>query len=130
MNRCCVVVKTILCKYLNYYKLKQTDYNGTNAYSEIVAVNFIKSLKNAVIFPKPAENSFHLKFEYPFAQGEVTVEIHDALGSFQKATVNEVVFGVNELIFSTESLPQGVYNVSISAPSQRINSVLIIAKPK
>jgi hypothetical protein len=51
---------------VNYYRLSQTDYNGTTAYSEIISVNFVTNAETPVsmfsIYPSPFNGGFKISF--------------------------------------------------------------------
>ena len=46
---------------INYYRLKQTDYNGDFSYSKIIAMNN-QTAKEVKTFPNPANHSITVKF--------------------------------------------------------------------
>ena len=45
---------------ISYYRLRQTDFDGTFTYSDAVPVNYKKAAGNYSIFPNPASNSAFL----------------------------------------------------------------------
>jgi hypothetical protein len=46
---------------INYYRLKQTDYNGDYTYSKIIAINIHSSIDNKVIaFPSPVNDILNI----------------------------------------------------------------------
>jgi hypothetical protein len=47
-------------KGLNYYRLKQTDFNGKTSYSPIVSVD-VQSIFSASIYPNPVTSELHIK---------------------------------------------------------------------
>lgn len=44
-----------------YYRLKQTDFDGTTSYSKIVVVNGFSNLQNLVAYPNPSTGSYTLQ---------------------------------------------------------------------
>jgi len=62
----------------NYYRLKQTDFDGKFSYSDLKA-STCKKGKNFSVYPNPFKNNFKIQFseETGFP---LTVEIHDYLG--------------------------------------------------
>lgn len=50
---------------INYYRLKQTDYDGTYDYSPIVAVNIDEVLPELTVFPNPASKYIHIRIDNP-----------------------------------------------------------------
>ncbi|MBK9636474.1 MAG: T9SS type A sorting domain-containing protein [Bacteroidetes bacterium] len=66
---------------IQYYRLKQVDYNGTYSYSKIIAVDFkSKSALTLSIFPNPAIETIVIKLEPFFSQENYTLRILDACG--------------------------------------------------
>jgi hypothetical protein len=59
---------------LSYYRLRQTDFNGTNSYSDVVAVERAQGALSA--YPNPTEGLLHISGLENGAQ----VEVLDALG--------------------------------------------------
>jgi hypothetical protein len=114
---------------INYYRLKQTDYDGRSSYSHVVSVNCSNQLKDVVIFPNPADKTFHLKLDYPVENGQISIEVRDATGKLQKKYTRSVAAGQNEFVFPITDLPQGLYNVSISGASQHLTTKLLITRP-
>ena len=61
---------------LTYYRLKQTDFDGTFAYSEIVAVSSAKSLQTLVVYPNPGQGIYTLQG----AEDLLAASVADATG--------------------------------------------------
>ena len=46
---------------INYYRLKQTDYNGDYTYSKTIAINILNSIEDKIItFPNPVKNILNI----------------------------------------------------------------------
>ncbi len=63
---------------ISYYRLKQTDFDGTSSFSEVKSVN-IKNENGFVAFPNPMQDVVHLINEN-LPQGPISIEIYDLLG--------------------------------------------------
>ena len=108
---------------LNYYRLKQVDFDGKFEYSETVQITIIpkhretQSNHQAInIFPNPASN--FITFE-----NLGTIEaIH--IFSIQGQLVKEIVNPVSSIQYPVSDLPSGTYFVKIEEQVQKI----IIAK--
>jgi len=89
---------------INYYRIKQVDYDGAFQYSPVVSV-VIDSGSKISLYPNPAETFFTI--EGPWAAYNVQVsDVHGTtLQSFQFAGENMQV--------DISRLPKGVYSVSI-----------------
>ena len=42
---------------INYYRLKQTDYNGTYTYSEVISVEYQPQFLDVNLYPNPSDGS-------------------------------------------------------------------------
>lgn len=56
--------KTPLRGY-NYYRIKQTDFDGKSSYTHTVAINFDYSEQSIMVFPNPASNEITVKHGFP-----------------------------------------------------------------
>ena len=64
---------------INYYRLKQVDYDGTKTYSAIRSV-IITSDQHFTAYPNPMNAVLHITGEGISNSGNVAIEIYDALG--------------------------------------------------
>jgi hypothetical protein len=49
---------------INYYRIKQTDYDGRTDYSKVVVLNISKVKKSITIYPTPVRDDFiNIRFE-------------------------------------------------------------------
>ena len=87
---------------INYYRLKQVDYDGTSAYSEIVSVYFYQNSK-IIAYPNPATDFLNISLKE-----EMTgiFEIYNLQGQLihVRRIEDEVSFDLN-----VSSLDRGVY---------------------
>ncbi len=93
---------------INYYRLKQTDFDGNFTYSNIVSVNF-NSNSNIVesIFPNPAQNEITIALN---KNQTCTVSIYNMLGE----RVFQQQFNENNIHINIQDIASGVYSISIS----------------
>ena len=76
---------------VSYYRLLQTDFDGTQSHSEIRAVN-IKLNQNYTIYPNPLQEVLHIVGNGS-SKGRTTIEIIDALG--RKVYYKQLEMGEN-----------------------------------
>lgn len=94
---------------LNYYRLRQNDYNGNFEYSEIVKVE-VASVTYSV-YPNPVKEKYYLKLDEADKSGTQIIQLHNALG--------EIVFskriGENEKSVELDraGFPAGNYFLSV-----------------
>lgn len=88
----------------NFYRLKQTDYNGTYTYSEVRMVSIDKTTAVA-IYPNPATDRISLSG----LEGNEQILIYDASGRVRLQLKAESAI----LPVSLNNLEQGMYHITI-----------------
>jgi hypothetical protein len=114
---------------VSYYRLKQTDFNGMCAYSDVVAVDVEKSTAFSInVFPNPGNGAvINLEIDSDSEQ-EVVVTITDVLG---KQCYNEKIStagnGKNTFtITPVNQLIPGIYFVSVNAGGKELTQRMMI----
>ena len=97
---------------LNYYRLKQVDFNNEFSYSSVVNVNF-RTLSRSSIFPNPTGNAL------------IVQHANDQAGSLELVTINGEVMKTFLLdMLSTEldlsDIPKGIYVLRIKNQTGQI----------
>ncbi len=111
----------------SYYRLKQTDKNGTFKYFNMVPVNF-NGQKNIVLFPNPIEKTSTLNVKISgYENEEVVVVLRDMQG---KEFLSRVLLieSANQLFLVDEAklLNPGTYIVTASSNDKIYNYKLIV----
>ena len=98
-------------KELEYYRLKQVDFDGKFEYSKIIAVRNKTSL-NVTIYPNPSKNNLFIGLSEN-TQGTYTIVYTNVLGSMSKEQIQTIeginTYQVNEFV----KLTAGIYFVQI-----------------
>lgn len=95
---------------INYYRLKQTDFDKKFSYSEIKVVEF-KSGKevNLQVIPNPvSKNEFNIIYHSAY-QGDTQFRILDMTGKILKEEKRNVEAGKNNLNMGISNLNAGIY---------------------
>ena len=104
---------------MNYYRLKQTDYNGNFKYANITQVNFDK--KSFVsVFPNPTSNNLFINVSNDYEGA--SVKFTDELG---REVISQNISASNINTINTESLSPGIYYVMIDNGSGEVNKTKI-----
>ncbi|MBK8349583.1 MAG: T9SS type A sorting domain-containing protein [Saprospiraceae bacterium] len=94
---------------INYYRIKQTDFDGRFSYSEIRSVRF-KGLNNVNVTPRTTEGQINITTDLE----AYTIDIHNAAGQVVKTFP---AMGLDQTI-SIESLVAGVYYIRINSGTE------------
>jgi hypothetical protein len=110
-----------------FYRLVQVDYDGTRSVSEIIAVNCAIDADGEpemAVYPNPFANDLTLHFEN-FGDRTALVEVYDMLG--RMLVSRKVVCSQNdyEFVLPLGGLPDGAYNVRVSAEDVVINRQVV-----
>ncbi|XOV93313.1 MAG: T9SS type A sorting domain-containing protein [Bacteroidota bacterium] len=94
---------------INYYRLKQVDYDGELEYSPIVVINTIsKNEPELTIFPVPVDKYLQIKTNVPL--GNVSVSFYNLAGRQVKVNVRDFKN------IDVSDLPAGLYFIRIDTP--------------
>jgi len=97
----------------NYYRLKQTDFDGNHTYSDLVAVEVPVNFTDVGVFPNPVKGNGYLMFNSNTAEATKIV-VFDVAGKRIFSKNYNSVKGNNKLIIPTDNLTQGMYLLSVS----------------
>ena len=111
---------------ISYYRLKQTDFNGTFSYSKIVSVNYTLSDDGMSIFPNPTIGEININIK-ELEGKEVLVVIRDITGKecFSKVILSQE----NQQLIAVDSehqLAPGTYIVTASSSNKKKKKKIIV----
>jgi hypothetical protein len=105
---------------LLYYRLRQTDVDGTSTYSPIRAVSLatsqIGSPAQMLAYPNPAHQAVHVQLLGPAATA--SLELFDAMGRLLRTQVAPLAG--EKTILTLTGLPTGLYVLRCGKLSQRL----------
>lgn len=105
---------------LIYYRISQTDFDGTTTYSNIAVVNNYK-LEIITLFPNPNNGSGSFAILSPISE-RMNLEIIDVLGRVVYSNIISVSSGKNIVPFNLDSQTKGVYFLRVSSPSTGLST--------
>ncbi len=105
-------------KGINYYRLKQIDFDGAFEYSEVISVNMLKENPIINIIPNPAKETFELLL--PTHEEAGIVHILDDFGRLVLQSTTQQPF------YNVDDLASGFYVVIIELKGKRHYEKLII----
>ncbi len=104
---------------INYYRLKQLDFDGSYEFSEIVSVAVEENSRMLKVYPNPSENGF-FNLYLPESEAEISpIQLLDVTGrlvhkQFAKGDLTNV---------NVETLPKGLYLLRV-----KMNGAYLIEK--
>ena len=112
------------------YRLKQTDYDGSFAYSDEVEIN----IEQPSVFylgqnyPNPFNPSTNIKYSIP-VDGIVTLKVYDLLGKEVSTLVNDYKqAGTFDVVFDGSNLASGVYYYQLKTGELSATKKLMLTK--
>ena len=113
---------------INYYRLKQTDFNGNYKYASVIKVFYNQqTISNPSIYPNPTAASTTIDF-YTENPTTTTIEVTNYMGAVVLTQIIETVKGINSVELSLKEIPVGVYFLSINSLNIEDKKVLKLIK--
>jgi hypothetical protein len=116
---------------LNYYRIKQTDYDGKFTYSPVKTARVKKNTENLTalvlesVYPNPFSDNFKVNFSLN-KSGIVTVVLYNSSGQIILQDKVESVDGINTYdFFHVYNLKDGVYFVALIYNDEKVIQKLI-----
>jgi len=105
----------------SYYRLRQTDFDGTTSYSNLVLVEVLESNNGVVaLYPNPLNNSSTLTIVFVAAEKQnVDIVLTDLSGRMVHRQSLSVVQGENVIPLVAEFQSSGVYLLEVHSKSGR-----------
>ena len=91
---------------IDYYRLKQTDFDGNFRYSDIVPVNVPMAFS---LYPNPANNILHIAT--PLSTGRSLIVVYNMIGS---ELINTSYTNQSNIDLPVNSLPNGLYLLKVT----------------
>lgn len=102
-----------------YYRLKQTDYDGTASYSRTVFVSSEDFILDFAVYPVPADDVLNIGF----CEHIHNLEIYSAQGQ----RISETLYQSNRCEVTTSQLANGTYILIAQSGDERISKYFTVA---
>jgi hypothetical protein len=114
---------------ISYYRLKQTDFNGTSSYSDLVPVNYYFGNDGISIYPNPSNTDEAINIDFSGLKDQnVLVVVRDIQGKEFYSKVNVISADKQLIAVDLENrLAAGSYIV-IASSNNKIYSQKLIVK--
>lgn len=113
--------ETTIAGRVNYYRLKQMDFDEAFEYSEVLAIYSRKGANDLKIFPNPSDQTFYISFDNPHRQ-LAQVRVFNQLG----VQVLEQAFFSDAKQFEVMLSQAGTYIVQVQIGSEVSHHKLVI----
>jgi hypothetical protein len=107
-----------------YYRLKQFDLDGKNAYSEIIAVTAPDAGQVLTVSPNPCRDYIHIALS-SLINDKATLMLINASGVLVRNTSETLQTGVNTTSLDLDNLPAGVYYLKIQTSQATHNKTIV-----
>jgi hypothetical protein len=110
---------------INYYRIKQTDFDGAFSYSDVTSVRMNGALGQEMrIFPNPAEAQVRISLPSVGKSNTAIIRVFNHVG--QAVLSNEQSTEGQLLELDTSSLPSGVYTLQVQAGARNYSEKLVV----
>jgi hypothetical protein len=109
-------------KDVNYYRIKQVDYDGQYDYSTVVMVNSMVDVVtfNMKVYPNPASDIVHMEVSGGSNKGTVNVI------NVQGAVVKKIPVNGNAISFDVSNFDRGIYFVKYTEGDRELVKRLVV----
>ena len=112
----------------NYYRLSQTDYDGTSeSFAPIVVTCETAPIDGYSVYPNPADGLLNIDLELEHNQGDdVSIEVIDINGKVIQLQQVQLTRGYNHLEVDLSEIPSGVYMINFAGTKDYIKESRIV----
>lgn len=110
-----------------YYRLSQTDFDGTKEYFKVIRVYWDREVTSIWIYPNPVDqpNSVNIDFE-GLQHGDYSISISNINGlEIYQSKIN-IENNFQSMLINTSRLPAGVYSLRIYSKSNSYHRKIIV----
>ncbi len=105
---------------LNYYRLKQVDFDGQHHYSDVISIWMDLLSENIRLYPNPTRGKLNVAIPW---QGNFRVRIYDSIGNEVYTTQ---MTGRSPQSIETDGMPKGLYYLVSSMGDRAISKKFLV----
>lgn len=112
---------------INYYRLKQMDFNGDFQYSDVVSVKNNNKVSPISLYPNPISLNEQVNvFVDTEKESQANVRVYSISGAVITTNKHYLNEGLNKLKIQTSDLAEGIYIISVEMGTEVYNKRLVI----
>jgi hypothetical protein len=114
---------------VNYYRLKQIDFDGQFEYSKIVSARMgaDASISSLSVYPNPTKGDLFVEIEAD-NQSFGNIKIYNHMGQQVGNAKHHIVAGKNKLMVNTQNLISGTYLIMVESNEKIITTKFVVSK--
>ncbi len=105
---------------MNYYRLRQVDYNGDKSYSKIIVIEFQADRSEIQIYPNPTNKELNINLPENW-DDETSIVIYDSYGKLIKSFTSSS----GSLTVPVDNIPVGYYRLLAMNKSRILNTSFV-----
>lgn len=110
-----------------YYRLRLLDFDGQQAFSEVISLERSDVATKSQVFPNPARDNFYVRLSGKFS-GSTGCSLYSSEGRLLKTWPAADVTGHNTRSFQVPDLPPGVYIVRLLSDTGETEVVRLVLR--
>lgn len=111
---------------INYYRLKQVDFNGDYTYSNVITIQFNPSNPTIKIFPNPASDLIIVQIKEGVVKNNIDVSLIDSKGAI--VLQKQLLQGSTICFLDTTTLYEGTYTLLYTENGQITAQQIVICR--
>ncbi|MCB9056247.1 MAG: T9SS type A sorting domain-containing protein [Chitinophagales bacterium] len=114
---------------VNFYRLRNVDFDGKSGYSNIVKVNLDKSVKDISFYPNPVRGEFVSLQSSDLAKGNYSVRVMNSAGQqVYTQRFNHTGGAINQTIHLPVGMQSGIYILQLDRETSKVLSKTFVVQ--
>jgi hypothetical protein len=112
---------------ISYYRLKQTDYDGSNTSSSVITVSCNNESTFELLSIRSSTLDYEIVLTFAANEGEqYYFGLYNSIGQLIKQTSDKAVSGINEVHVELQDVSEGIYIVTLQNSSKYFGQKILL----